>query len=127
MKILFLGLLLLQCVSHVIVAQSAPVAERLMVGTAKTNITPPDPRYPVHDSLYARSLIMEANGERIAFIALDLIGYTNITLSDQLKRQFDLTEVYFCPQHTHSAERAPREWLEKQIVSVMEKAAENMF
>lgn len=100
---------------------------KLLAGTAKINITPPEPKYPVHDSLYARSLVLEANGIRIAFVGLDLGGYTNIPLAETLKKQFHLEEIYFCPQHTHSAERAPQEWLEKQIVSVMNEAAGNMF
>lgn len=29
--------------------------------TSKVNITPQNPRYPVHDSLYARSLVLEAD------------------------------------------------------------------
>lgn len=33
----------------------------LTAGTAKVNITPQNPRYPVHDSLYARSLVLEAD------------------------------------------------------------------
>ena len=44
-----------------------------------------------------------------------------------MKKQFRLAEIYFCPQHTHSSERAPDEWLDKQLVSVMEKAAGGMF
>jgi hypothetical protein len=99
----------------------------LTAGTAKINITPLQPKYPVHDSLYARSLILEAGDRRIAFVALDLGGYTNIPLSEQLKKQFKLTEIYFCPQHTHSSERAPKEQLEKQITAVVKKASENMF
>lgn len=102
-------------------------AEKLIAGTAKINITPPAPKYPVHDSLYARSLILEVGGVRIAFIGLDLGGYTNIPLAEALKKQFDLQEIYFSPQHTHSAERAPHEWLDKQLTEVMKKASENMF
>lgn len=99
----------------------------LIAGSAKINITPPKPKYPVHDSLYARSLIIEAKNQRIAFISLDLLDFSNAFLSEQMKKQFDLKEVYFCPQHTHSADKAPKEWLEKQIVSVMEEATKNMF
>jgi len=102
-------------------------ADKLMAGTAKINITPPKPRYPVHDSLYARSLILEAGDVRIAFVGFDLVGYTNIPLAEKLKSRFNLKEVYFCPQHTHSGEAAPREWLEEQVLSVMEQASQNMF
>ena len=102
-------------------------ADKLMAGTAKINITPPTPRYPVHDSLYARSLILEAGNVRIAFVAFDLVGYTNEPLAKSLKDKFNLTEVYFCPQHTHSGQAAPKEWLEQQVMTVMEKASKNMF
>ena len=120
--ILLLGILGI-CLSGELL--SAPA--RLTAGTAKINITPLQPKYPVHDSLYARSLILEVNGTRIAFIALDLGGYTNIPLAGKLKKQFRLTEIYFCPQHTHSSERAPQEWLEKQLTAVVKGASDNMF
>lgn len=42
-------------------------AGTLKAGTAKVNITPEKPRYPVHDSLYARTLVLEAGDVRIAF------------------------------------------------------------
>lgn len=99
----------------------------MTAGTAKINITPPQPKYPVHDSLYARSLILEAGNIRIAFVGLDLGGYTNIPLLEKLKKEFNLNEVYFCPQHTHSAERGQQEFMEKQITSVLKEASENMF
>ncbi|MDR0395033.1 MAG: hypothetical protein LBH77_07755 [Tannerella sp.] len=118
-------LVLLSCLALAI--PSVFAAEKLMAGTAKINITPLQPKYPVHDSLYARSLILEANGTRIAFVALDLGGYTNIPLAESLKKQFRLQEIYFCPQHTHSSERAPQEWLEKQLVAVVQQADGNMF
>jgi hypothetical protein len=105
----------------------ASAAGKLSAGVAKMNITPPNPRYPVHDSLYARTLILEAGDSRIAFVSLDLGGYTNIPLAERLKNLFKLKEVYFCPQHTHSAQAAPAEWLDEQIISAMKTASENMF
>jgi hypothetical protein len=102
-------------------------ADKLMAGTAKINITPPKAKYPVHDSLYARTLILDAGSSRIAFVALDLGGYSNISLLEKLKSRFNLQEAYFCPQHTHSSETAPHEWLEEQILSAMETASQNMF
>jgi hypothetical protein len=106
---------------------TASAADKLLAGTAKVNITPPNPRYPVHDSLYARTLIMEAENTRIAFVSLDLGGYTNIALAGKLKTLFKLNEVYFCPQHTHSAQAGPKEWLEERITSSMKIASDNMF
>ncbi|GHT61738.1 hypothetical protein AGMMS50239_13320 [Bacteroidia bacterium] len=102
-------------------------AGNFFAGTAKINITPPKPKYPVHDSIYARSLILEAGNVRIAFVSLDLGGYINIPLAETLKKRFRLNEIYFCPQHTHSSERAPDEWLDKQLTAVMEQASKNMF
>lgn len=102
-------------------------AQTLKAGTAKINITPPTPRYPVHDSLYARSLILEANGTRIAFLAVDLGGYNNIPLKEALMKKFNLQEVYFCPQHTHSAQSGEKSWLEDKLTQVLERASKDMF
>jgi hypothetical protein len=104
---------------------AASATDKLTAGTAKVNITPPDPRYPVHDSLYARVLILEVENSRIAFIAPDWGGYTNIPLAEKLKSRFTLNEVYFCPQHTHSGQTVPAEWMEERITSAMETASGN--
>ena len=93
-----------------------------MAGTGKVNITPPNPRYPVHDSLYARTLILEAGASRIAFVSLDLVMYSMLT-AEKLKKQFGLQEVYFCPQHTHSGEAGPKEWLDAQITKALKQAS----
>lgn len=102
-------------------------AEKLMAGTGKVNITPPNPSYPVHDSLYARTLILEAGASRIAFVSLDLVMYSNVPLAEKLKKQFGLQEVYFCPQHTHSGEAGPKEWLDAQITKALKQASSSMF
>lgn len=106
---------------------TAHADDRLMAGVGKVNITPLHPRYPVHDSLYARALILQAEDTRIAFVALDLVMYSNIPLVEKLKKQFGLQEVYFCPQHTHSAEEAPKEWLDAQIAAALKQASASMF
>lgn len=102
-------------------------AESLKAGISKINITPPNPRYPIHDSLYARALVLEAGQSHIAFVSLDLGGYDNIPLAKQLRTQFDLKEVYFCPQHTHSAQAGPKEWLEGKITEALRDASSSMF
>lgn len=106
---------------------NANASDKLMAGTSKVNITPLKPRYPVHDSLYARALILEAGKSRIAFVSLDLISYSNISLAEKLRKQFGLKNVYFCPQHTHSAEAGPEEWLEQQITNALKQASASMF
>ncbi len=106
---------------------AASGADKLMAGTAKVNVTPQKPKYPVHDSLYARSLILDAGGTRIAFVSIDLGNYNNAPLVESLKKKYQLKEVYFCPSHTHSGERAPSPWMEEQITKAVDKASKNMF
>ena len=100
---------------------------KLSAGTAKVNITPPNPRYPVHDSLYARSLVLEANGASIAFVSIDLVNYNNIPLLESLKKKYGFSEVFFCPSHTHSGQAAPAQWLEEQITKAVDMAVKNKF
>ena len=99
----------------------------LIAGTAKVNITPPNPKYPVHDSLYARSLVLESNGTSIAFVSVDLGNYNNIPLTELLKKKYGFREVFFCPSHTHSGQAGQAEWLEAQITKVVDTAVKNRF
>ncbi len=98
-----------------------------MAGTAKIEITPPQPKKEVHDPLLARSLILEAGDTRIAFISVDLGIYTNEALVEALKKQFNLNELYFCSSHTHSGEKADEAWLDEQLTKVLDEASKNMF
>ena len=41
-------------------------AGELRAGTAKVSITPEDGKKPVHDKVYARSLVLDVDGERVA-------------------------------------------------------------
>lgn len=99
----------------------------LFAGTAKFNITPPNPRYPVHDSLFVRSLTLESNGVSIALISLDLGNYNNQPLIESLKKKHGFREVFFCPSHTHSGQAAPAEWLAEQITKAVDAAIKNKF
>ena len=103
-------------------------SNRLMAGTAKINISPtnlPDNRRLL-DSLYARCLILQHQNNRIAFISLDLGGYTNVDLMNKLKKEYSFSEIYFCPSHTHSGS-ADRSTIEAKITSVIKEASDNMF
>ncbi|MDR2499234.1 MAG: neutral/alkaline non-lysosomal ceramidase N-terminal domain-containing protein [Tannerellaceae bacterium] len=100
---------------------------KLWAGTAKLNITPENPQNrTVHDSLYARSLILSLNGQRIAFLSFDLGGYTNDALLQSLKKKHNLSELYFCPSHTHSG-ASDRNKIAAQLTEVIDRAAANMF
>jgi len=101
--------------------------EKLMAGTAKVNITPKDNGI-IHDSLYARSLVLEADGHRIAFISIDLGGYTNNNLLKISKDKFGITQLFICPSHTHSgAQPKDKTILENQLIKVLDLAVSNMF
>jgi hypothetical protein len=101
--------------------------DKLRAGTAKINITPSAPQNKtVHDSLYARSLILETQGTRIAFISIDLGGYTNPALLESLKKKYNLNELYFCPSHTHSG-ASDRSTIETKLTSIIDEASKNMF
>ena len=108
---------------------SAPdslAADKLMAGTAKINITPPTTRYPVHDSLYARSLILEVGSTRIAFIAYDS-GSGDELFLDRMKKKYNLQELYLCQSHNHSGAQGPKEWTETQFDWLLDNASKNMF
>jgi len=103
-------------------------SSRLRAGTAKINISPLtlDNNRILHDSLYARSLILQVANTRIAFLTFDLGGYTNPKLLAKLKQDFALDELYFCPSHTHSG-ATDRNIIDERLTTVLREAAENMF
>ena len=122
-KIILLFLILGICYPGKMSAETA----QLFAGTAKVNITPPNPRYPVHDSLYARSLVLESNGTSILLVSIDLGNYNNIPLTESLKKTYGFSEVFFCPSHTHSGQAAPAQWLEEQITKAADIAVKTKF
>lgn len=101
-------------------------ADKFMAGTAKTNITPPTTRYPVHDSLTARSLILEVGAVRVAFIAYDSGGGDD-TFIARMKKKHNLQELYLCQSHNHSGAQGPKEWTEAKFDDLLNRAAKNMF
>lgn len=101
-------------------------ADKLMAGSAKINITPPETRYPIHDSLYARSLILESGDVRIAFIAYDSGGGSDQFIAS-LKEKYNLDEVFLCQSHNHSGTSGSREWTEEKFTRLIDEASKNMF
>jgi hypothetical protein len=105
---------------------AASGAGKIMAGSAKINITPPQTKYPVHDSLYARSLVMDIDGRRIAFITYDSGGGSDAFLAT-LKAKYNLEEVYLCQSHNHSGASGTREWTEANFTRLVDEASANMF
>lgn len=99
----------------------------LRAGTAKVNITPEKPRYPVHDSLYARTLVLEAGDVRIAFISLDLGVYTNENIRRTLMQRYGLTELYLSNSHTHSGQNPREAFLLERLDKAMRLAMAGRF
>jgi neutral ceramidase len=101
---------------------------KLLAGTAKVNMTPLD-QGVIHDSLYVRSLVLEASGERIAFVSIDLGGYTNDKLIANCKKKFKIDQLFFCPSHTHSGASSKKDpsFFEERIVRSLDLAVKNMF
>ena len=102
-------------------------ADVLKAGTAKVNITPPDSRYPVHDSLYARSLVLEAGEVRIAFISLDLGVYFSESVRRKLMQQYGLNELYLSSSHTHSGQNPDEAFMLQRLGDVLDRAMRGRF
>jgi hypothetical protein len=98
----------------------------VLAGVSKVNITHSSAENLL-DSLYARCLILETGDVRIAFISLDLGGYTNSDGLSELKQRHRLDELYFCPSHTHTARAGDMQWLNNKLLELVDKAANNMF
>lgn len=102
--------------------------KKLMAGAAKVNLTPAD-QLPVHDSLYVRSLVLEAGDTRVAFVSLDLGGYRNEELIEKCKSKFKIDQLFLCPSHTHSGANTSKNpaFFEERITKSLDLALKNMF
>ncbi|WP_029905174.1 hypothetical protein [Prevotella sp. 10(H)] len=74
---------------------------QLIAGTAKINITPRN-ILPLHDSVYARSLVLEADGIRIAQVAVDLVGFESDRVAKVCKEKYGISHVLISASHSHS-------------------------
>ncbi len=100
----------------------------LRAGTAKVSITPEDVKLPVHDACYARSLVLDVGGERLAFVAVDLGIYTSEHLVAACKERFGISHLVLSSSHTHSGPgREHAAFFEERILQVVEAAVKDMF
>ena len=110
----------------VFAGMSAP--GELRAGTAKISITPDNPSKPLHDKVYARSLLLDVDGERLAIVSVDMGIYTSEQLVATCKERFGISHLVLCSSHTHSDPgRSFAAFYEKQIIQAVETAASNMF
>jgi len=107
---------------------SMSASGELRAGTAKVSITPENPSQPVHDKVYARSLVLEVDGKRIAFVSVDLGIYTSEHLVSACKDKFGIAELMLSSSHTHSDPgKKYSAFYEEQILKAVEAAVNNMF
>lgn len=66
----FFFFLLIMCGFFILSKNLYGVTDSLLAGTSKVNITPPV-KEPLHDSLFARCLVLDLNGTRLAFISVN--------------------------------------------------------
>lgn len=102
-------------------------AGELRAGTARVSITPDDPGKPVHDPCFARSLVLDVDGERIAIVAVDMGIYTSEKLVAACKERFGISHLMLSSSHTHSDPgRAHAAFYEERILRVVEAAVKEM-
>ena len=100
----------------------------------------------VRDSLYARALVLSDGIETLAIVALDLIGFNSLRIPDRIREATGIEHAMLCASHTHSGPHALNpftepydidrswpdldhpyvDWLENQIVRVLEIAQHRM-
>jgi hypothetical protein len=120
------------------------VNNSLRTGIAKVNITPEGPvqmagysnrktlSKGVHDSLFARVLVLDDGKSRLAIISCDLIGYANDHIIEIAQKKFNIPVVLFNSIHTHSgpdfgASGSYSRMVEQKIINGLEHAVKNLF
>src|ERR1700689_2395999 len=108
---------------------------KLLAGTAKVSITPVTDE-PLHDPVFARSLVLEINGERLAFVSVDLATFTSDNVESICREKYGVAKVFLCASHNHTAPTKPgkgpeygnlKAFYEKQVIQAVEMAVTNMF
>jgi hypothetical protein len=81
--------------------QTISAKSKLLAGTAKVNMTPVTE--PVHDSIYARCVVLENEGRRFAFVSVDLPGMESNRVKQLCKERYGIDHLLICASHNHSA------------------------
>jgi neutral ceramidase len=121
--------------THPSLCQVHTVSGKLLAGTAKISITPQTDE-PLHDPVYARSLVLEVQGERLAFVAVDLAVFTSENVEKTCKEKYGVAEVFLCASHNHTAPSKPgkgaeysnlKAFYERQVIRAVAMAVTNLF
>src|SRR5437899_8540875 len=92
--------------THPSLCQVHTVSGKLLAGTARISITP-ETDEPLHDPIYARSLVLDVQGERLAFVAVDLAVFTSENVEKTCKEKYGIAKVFLCASHNHTAPSKP--------------------
>jgi hypothetical protein len=131
----FLAAILISCGLLGFSNKADGMTGKLLAGTAKVSITPGTDE-PIHDPVYARSLVLEINGERLAFVAVDLAVFTSDNVEKICQEKYGVAKVFLCASHNHTAPSKPgqgpeygnlKTFYEKQVIAAVGMAVTNMF
>ena len=130
MKKCNLIILIIFALSLLVSANSLAERPNLMAGTAKINITPTTE--PVHDSIFARCLILAVDGKRFAIVSVDLPSLSSEMLKRVCKERYGIDHLLICATHNHSApfrfSRTNYSALyEERVLECVRRASANMF
>ena len=129
------------CVSILILCGLATYANKgycvtgqLRAGAAKVSITPVTDE-PLHDPVFARSLVLDINGERLGFVSVDLAVFTSTNLEVVCKEKYKIDKVLLCSSHNHTGPTKPgktpetanlKAFYDQQIIKIVGEAVSNM-
>jgi hypothetical protein len=110
---------------------------QLLAGTAKVNITPGTDE-PVHDSVFARTLVLQSGAIRLAFVSVDLAVFTSERVIKTCKDHYGITQLMLCSSHNHSepqpgGKRSFQQgnpytsFYEDQIIKAVGEACQHLF
>jgi neutral ceramidase len=118
--------LLIALVFFVQLSKSYAISGNLLAGTSKVNITSPK-NEALHDSLYARCLVLDIQGQRLAFVSVDLAIYTSDQVEKICKEKYGITQLFLSSSHTHSSGKTDKSFVESQIVKCVGQSVKDMF
>lgn len=122
--------LILCCLANIIQVYSQK--NTLFAGISRTNITPSSKEIlgskTVHDSLYAKTIILDNQKNKVAFILLDSQGVAQFIIEEAKKRihqqtGFPIENIVISSTHTHSgiiAQTSPENFKQKAFTTYQE-------
>lgn len=135
----------------ILLCSGQALADELMAGTAKVDITPPvgypmggyearkGPSTGVHDRLYARALVLKTSTTSLAIVSCDLHSFPSERVCNLVRQRLKLDHVLIGATHTHSGPitwenktwpTPEKSWFaetEDRILRAIEEASQNLF